>query len=437
MAHAATQDGFRSLPATGRPVSGKLFFLCAVLFCGSMARAQTGSHLPAAVDPPSIRIKSPIHDFGSVPVGQLVEHEFVVSNMGGSPLEILRVRTTCGCTAGNVEPAEIPPGGTGALRVRFSTKGRRGKQRKAIYLITNDPVKKQVVCILRGTLTQAASSTGRLVGPLPAVPGDAPARLPPPPPVPSRNGGEGRPGGADGKIRTVETGKSTPRRIPELPRNDSRETRRGTLAKHDGAPAGTVTAGFRVDPSALHFQDARLGRRTTQTLRIVGQGDVRPKVTLVRSTLPFVRAAVRKAPPDASAISVDVTLTSAAPWGPFSGVLVVGTNAGPLRRIRVAGYVHGPIEITPATLRIRPEKTGAGILSLKRREGKPFRIEELSSREGHIRLRLRTVTEGEEYRVIVETAGTGRAASITRDTIRIRTDNPEQPLVDVPVSIRD
>lgn len=43
-------------------------------------------------DAPRIQIKEPTYDFGEVLEGIEVEHEFVVANTGGEPLEITKVR---------------------------------------------------------------------------------------------------------------------------------------------------------------------------------------------------------------------------------------------------------------------------------------------------------------------------------------------------------
>ena len=68
-----------------------------IAFCFSPAFAATVSpgakhQDPVAAAQPSIQIKEPEYDFGQVPEGAEVEHEFTVSNTGKVLLNIERVR---------------------------------------------------------------------------------------------------------------------------------------------------------------------------------------------------------------------------------------------------------------------------------------------------------------------------------------------------------
>lgn len=80
-------------------------------------------------------------DIGTVVEGDKATISWTLQNRGGADLVIDRAKSGCGCTV--VELAEkqktIPPGGTLTLKAEFSSKGRRGTQRKKVMIFSNDP----------------------------------------------------------------------------------------------------------------------------------------------------------------------------------------------------------------------------------------------------------------------------------------------------------
>jgi hypothetical protein len=111
--------------------------------------APTAAVSATAVDPataPRIKFEAKKWNFGKVTEGPEVETHFRFTNKGKSPLKIERVDTSCGCTAAESEGrTEIPPGETGAIKVKYSTKDRPGPTSKTITVTTNDPAKQSVV----------------------------------------------------------------------------------------------------------------------------------------------------------------------------------------------------------------------------------------------------------------------------------------------------
>lgn len=83
--------------------SPRAAFLCLV---GILSWAGTGP----VVATPSIRSPQPSFDFGEADNRRTIEHTFVLHNEGTSTLEISRVRSSCGCTLGDLSAASIPPG---------------------------------------------------------------------------------------------------------------------------------------------------------------------------------------------------------------------------------------------------------------------------------------------------------------------------------------
>ena len=54
-------------------------------------------------------------DFGKVKSSEKPKHEFVVTNVGSLPLEILEVKPGCGCTVLGTCDKQIQPGKTGKI----------------------------------------------------------------------------------------------------------------------------------------------------------------------------------------------------------------------------------------------------------------------------------------------------------------------------------
>jgi Protein of unknown function (DUF1573). len=66
-------------------------------------------------------------DFGVIPYGKVVSHDFTVINKGNANLLIYKVRTSCGCTVGSFDSKPIKPGGQGKITIRFDSTGKQGK----------------------------------------------------------------------------------------------------------------------------------------------------------------------------------------------------------------------------------------------------------------------------------------------------------------------
>ncbi|MGE5845485.1 MAG: DUF1573 domain-containing protein, partial [Ignavibacteria bacterium] len=94
------------------------------------------------------------YDFGTVEQGTIVKHSFIITNNGGDVLIIKDISASCGCTAANPDKRELNPGESTNINVEFNTNGRSGKQRKAVYVETNDPDNKKLELKIYGTVVK-------------------------------------------------------------------------------------------------------------------------------------------------------------------------------------------------------------------------------------------------------------------------------------------
>lgn len=90
---------------------------------------------------PKISIEPEVFDFGKIVEGTVVNKEFTITNKGNDVLKIEKVRASCGCTAASPKKNELKPGESTTLDVSFNSANRSGKQKKHVYVFSNDPEK--------------------------------------------------------------------------------------------------------------------------------------------------------------------------------------------------------------------------------------------------------------------------------------------------------
>lgn len=87
---------------------------------------------------PALTCLAPHHDFGAVKDRGEVVHAYTVKNTGTDDLIISKIHSSCSCVVSDHGERTIPPGQESEIEVRYLLKGLKGKQRKTIYLHTND-----------------------------------------------------------------------------------------------------------------------------------------------------------------------------------------------------------------------------------------------------------------------------------------------------------
>ncbi|WP_376856751.1 DUF1573 domain-containing protein [Belliella kenyensis] len=89
---------------------------------------------------PRIGINEIDLDLREVRSGQNVKKSIQISNIGGEPLEIRKVTTTCDCLQASLADYEIGVNGSTRLEFNFDTSGRKGIDHKHITIFSNDPI---------------------------------------------------------------------------------------------------------------------------------------------------------------------------------------------------------------------------------------------------------------------------------------------------------
>jgi hypothetical protein len=101
---------------------------------------------------PKIVVDQENFNFGRIYQGEKVVHTFRFQNAGDAPLNIEKVRTSCGCTAALLSSEVIAPGEKGEVGTTFDSVRFRGDVIKTIYLYTDDPLKPVIQLFLRGSV---------------------------------------------------------------------------------------------------------------------------------------------------------------------------------------------------------------------------------------------------------------------------------------------
>ena len=77
------------------------------------------------------------HEYGLIMQGDKIEHQFKFKNTGKADLVIKNVTASCGCTQPSYPFVSIAPGEEGFIGVIFDSKGKLGKQKPTITVVTN------------------------------------------------------------------------------------------------------------------------------------------------------------------------------------------------------------------------------------------------------------------------------------------------------------
>lgn len=76
-------------------------------------------------------------DFGDVPEGQTVKHDFQIKNNSDKTLKINGVNSSCGCTVSQAKKTELPPGESTTIEVSFNSSGYNGWAQQFVFVNTD------------------------------------------------------------------------------------------------------------------------------------------------------------------------------------------------------------------------------------------------------------------------------------------------------------
>lgn len=99
---------------------------------------------------PVIGVMPPESDLGTFLAHREMLAHFEIRNDGDAPLDVHRVRTSCGCTAVTSFPKHLLPGTRGTLELRFNPYSLSGRFSHSIFIESSDPRQRAVRVQVKG-----------------------------------------------------------------------------------------------------------------------------------------------------------------------------------------------------------------------------------------------------------------------------------------------
>ena len=92
------------------------------------------------------------HDFGNVPRGANIEHEFVLSNKYQENLHIAQVRSSCGCTIPRIGKQDLKTYEKGAIICEFNTRSFIGPKSAVVTVVFTAPYHGEMQLMVKGKI---------------------------------------------------------------------------------------------------------------------------------------------------------------------------------------------------------------------------------------------------------------------------------------------
>ncbi|PLK45706.1 DUF1573 domain-containing protein [Emticicia sp. TH156] len=114
-----------------------LNFSCNLVDSKESAGSAAADTAAALANAPKIAFEEDNFDFGKLKEGDIVEHKFVFTNVGKSPLQIFNVGVQCGCTVAKKPETAIGVGQKDTIVVSFNSTGKVGVNKKFVTVYSN------------------------------------------------------------------------------------------------------------------------------------------------------------------------------------------------------------------------------------------------------------------------------------------------------------
>jgi len=125
----------------------------AIVTCLCLCGRVVGQQVPRpSSGTPRMEISGTDWNFGEAWQGAPLKHDVTIKNVGDAPLEILKVKTSCGCTTPTKVKSPLVPGESDVMTISYNSAKRIGRANQTITVETNDPTQRSVAIKLRGTV---------------------------------------------------------------------------------------------------------------------------------------------------------------------------------------------------------------------------------------------------------------------------------------------
>lgn len=201
---------------------------------------------------------------------------------------------------------------------------------------------------------------------------------------------------------------------------------------------GVVVPEVELVPEALNFVYVEKGESVTRTLELIQVGKKRLRLKKVEAPEEYFLTRASDFKEGARhGLKVDVVLKPGAPVGQFEEVITLHTNLRKRRRIDVPvrGNIVGRIRVKPSVVSFGMQKKGslgARKVEIKSVDQAEFNLLKVTSEPSFILARVRPPKSSGTFSVILRIDENAPAGKL-RGEIAIHTDDPDQPVIKVPV----
>lgn len=196
---------------------------------------------------------------------------------------------------------------------------------------------------------------------------------------------------------------------------------------------GDVKVKVDANPTPLVFDKVKHGIEESRNVLVTDTigGDFR--ITSITNSSPNLKVTQQPRTDAHPGAMLIVTVLKTMPAAAFSDVIKVATNVAPLN-IPVSGTVLGNLNVTPAQVSFGIVKHRAGALRFARLSNagdRPVRVIDVTSNNQKVSAIVEPVIPGKEFKITLELAPNSPDGTL-RGVVAIKTDDPAQPLVQVP-----
>jgi hypothetical protein len=202
-----------------------------------------------------------------------------------------------------------------------------------------------------------------------------------------------------------------------------------------------------LDPRQLDFGNLERGKGATHTVRLAGRDAAKTRILTVEvqglrsgrsARTPPEQLLVTRTGEGERAGTVEISVLPDAPVGPFHGTLQVGTDNPnvPSLSLLLQGVVRSTVAVRPERLRFRHDGQIdlTRVLMLDSTTDEKVRVLEVTAGNPALDIAFHEVAPGRtEIRVTLDGAAAG---SLQATRLTIRTSSPQDPLIVVPVEVR-
>lgn len=120
-------------------------------------QAVTPTNAATSPNAGEFKFQEETYDFGKIPKGIPVTHDFTFTNVGKEPIIISNVQASCGCTTPSWPKEPILPGKTGVIKVQYNAAS-PGSFNKSITVMSNAKTPTKVLYV-KGTVDAQSEQT--------------------------------------------------------------------------------------------------------------------------------------------------------------------------------------------------------------------------------------------------------------------------------------